>query len=88
MGTPAATYTIGYQICEQLKDRARNGGKSLDEIVHHAEKDELVAWGWSPGADRTKAPGTQAKFGALVRAWAASGAVCPKEEAPTKEVSR
>jgi hypothetical protein len=76
------------QICEQLKDRARNGGKSLEEIAHHAEKDELVAWGWSPGADRTPAPGTQAKFGALVRAWIEAGAACPTEKAPLGEVTR
>ncbi|PYM55919.1 MAG: Isoquinoline 1-oxidoreductase subunit, partial [Candidatus Rokuibacteriota bacterium] len=37
----------------------------------------LVGWAWNPGADREPAPGTQAMFGALVKAWAASGAVCP-----------
>jgi isoquinoline 1-oxidoreductase subunit alpha len=30
-----------------------------------------------PGADRQRAPGTQASFGALVKAWADSGAACP-----------
>jgi hypothetical protein len=29
------------------------------------------------GADRTPAPGTQAEFGALMRAWADAGAHCP-----------
>ncbi len=64
-------------ICAQLKDPARNGGHSLAEIVEHATRDPLVGWAWNPGADREPAPGTQAAFGALVKAWAASGAVCP-----------
>ena len=65
------------QICEQLKDPARNGGKSLEQIVQHMADDELVAWGWAPGAGREPAPGDQATLGALTRAWVDSGAHCP-----------
>lgn len=65
------------QICEQVKDPARNGGRTVSEIVDHMAKDELVGWAWRPGADRAPTPGTQASFGALVKAWAASGATCP-----------
>jgi hypothetical protein len=68
--------TLG-EICEQIKDRKRNGGKSVAQIVEHNAHDGLVGWGWKPGAGRAPAPGTQAEFGALSRAWAASGAVCP-----------
>jgi hypothetical protein len=68
--------TLG-QICEQIKDRARNGGHSVTEMVEHMAKDELVGWAWKPGAGREPAPGTQAQFGALVKAWADSGAACP-----------
>jgi hypothetical protein len=67
-------------LCEQLKDPARNGGKSLAELVEHNAHDELVGWGWKPGADRVPAPGTQEGFGALVAAWAKDGAECPREE--------
>ncbi|MDG5489033.1 cytochrome c family protein [Sphingomonas sp. BGYR3] len=65
------------QICEQLKDRKRNGGKTLDQIVAHNAEDGLVGWGWNPGKGRTPAPGTQAQFGELTRAWVESGAKCP-----------
>ncbi|HEY9237899.1 MAG TPA: Isoquinoline 1-oxidoreductase subunit [Burkholderiaceae bacterium] len=65
------------QICEQLKDRRRNGGKSLAQIHEHMAKDTLVGWAWTPGADRTPAPGTQEAFGRLVEAWIANGAACP-----------
>lgn len=65
------------EICEQIKDRERNGGKSLDEIVTHMAEDTLVGWGWAPGSGRTPVPGTQKEFGDLIKAWAATGAVCP-----------
>ena len=65
------------QICEQLKDRARNGDKDLAAIARHMKEDTLVGWGWNPGVDRTPAPGTQQVFGDLFLAWVDSGAVCP-----------
>lgn len=65
------------QICQQIKDPARNGGKSMDEIVEHMAHDELVGWGWNPGAGREPVPGTQAEFGELISAWVKSGAACP-----------
>lgn len=68
-----------HQICEQLKDRKRNGDKSLAQIVEHNQKDALVAWGWDPGHDREPAPGTQRQFGDLIAAWASTGAECPPE---------
>lgn len=69
------------EICEQMKDPRRNGGKTLAQIVEHNAHDELVAWGWNPGAGREPAPGTQAEFGAIVAAWVETGAECPEKEA-------
>jgi hypothetical protein len=68
--------TLG-QICAQIKDPARNGGRSLDQIVHHVGTDHLVGWAWAPGGDRSRAPGTQMQAGALLDAWVKTGAVCP-----------
>lgn len=66
------------EICEQIKDPARNGGKSMAALVEHAAHDSLVGWGWAPGEGREPAPGTQAVFGALMAAWVDTGAVCPQ----------
>ncbi len=66
------------EICEQIKDPKRNGGKSLSDIVRHMAEDELVGWGWKPTAMVSPVPGTQKEFGALIRAWADNGAQCPK----------
>jgi hypothetical protein len=65
------------QICSQIKDRARNGGRDLVALIHHVSEDSLVGWAWAPGAGRTPAPGTQAQFGELMKAWSAAGAFCP-----------
>lgn len=66
------------EICAQLKNPATNGGRTLEQIHHHMAEDHLVGWGWNPGAGRTPAPGTQAQFGELIRAWIDTGAKCPK----------
>jgi hypothetical protein len=67
------------ELCAQIKDPKRNGGRTLAAIVDHAEHDALVAWGWQPGSGRVPAPGSQATFGALIDAWVKDGAVCPQE---------
>lgn len=65
------------QICQQLKDPNRNGGRTLALLHEHFAKDDLVAWGWAPGEGRAPAPGTQAQLGELVQAWIDTGAACP-----------
>jgi hypothetical protein len=68
--------TLG-QICEQIKDPKRNGGRSLTQIHEHMAHDTLVGWAWNPGSTRKPAPGTQAQFGELIAGWIDSGAACP-----------
>ena len=70
------TRSLG-QICAQIKDTSRNGGRTLAAIHDHMANDTLVGWGWAPGGKRTPAPGTQAQFGALIAAWIETGAACP-----------
>ncbi|QDP24496.1 Isoquinoline 1-oxidoreductase subunit [Bradyrhizobium cosmicum] len=65
-------------ICRQLKDVQRNGGRDLAALQEHIAKDDLVAWGWNPGEGRKPAPGSQKAAGELVQAWIDSGAECPR----------
>jgi hypothetical protein len=65
------------EICEQIKDPARNGNRALAALVEHIGEDHLVGWAWAPGYGRQPAPGTQKQAGALVEAWIATGAACP-----------
>jgi diadenosine tetraphosphatase ApaH/serine/threonine PP2A family protein phosphatase len=65
------------EICAQIKDPARNGGRSVQQIIEHVEKDELVHWGWAPGPGREPAPYSVAEAVAFLKAWAAADAPCP-----------
>jgi len=66
------------EICEQIQDPARNGGKSLDKLRQHMAADPVVAWGFQPGDGRIPAPGSQVELAALIDAWIATGAQCPQ----------
>jgi hypothetical protein len=66
------------EICVQIKDPARNGGRKVQDLIQHIGEDTLVGWAWAPGADRQPAPGTQKQAGALVAAWVETGAACPE----------
>jgi len=65
------------EICRQLKDKERNGGRDLALLQEHLAKDDLVAWGWDPGLGREPAPGSQEGVGQLTQAWIDTGAECP-----------
>ncbi len=41
--------TLG-QICLQLKDRKRNGGRTMAQLEEHMATDDLVGWGGIPAA--------------------------------------
>ncbi|MCF3640703.1 Isoquinoline 1-oxidoreductase subunit [Rhizobium sp. TRM95111] len=64
-------------ICLQLKDPERNGGKTMAQMIEHMADDSLVGWGWNPGEGREPAPGSQEVFGQLIAAWVETGAGCP-----------
>lgn len=66
------------EICRQLKDVSRNGGRDLAALQEHVAKDDLVGWAWNPGEGRRPAPGSQQAAGELVQAWIDSGAECPR----------
>ena len=63
-------------LCEQLKDRERNGGKSMEALIAHVSADPLVLWGWSPGYGRQPVPIAHDEFVRAFRTWAAAGGPC------------
>ena len=67
------------ELCAQLKDPERTGGRDLEAVAEHMAEDALVAWGWGPGVGREPAPGSQKEFGKLIRAWIKTGAACPAD---------
>jgi hypothetical protein len=67
------------QICEQMKDPARNGGRRTGQkVIKHMKVDPLVLWAWTPGAGRTTPPLSQEKLVQALDAWVSAGMPCPK----------
>jgi hypothetical protein len=68
-------------LCAQLKDPKRNGGLTLDGLVHHVSGDPLVLWGWAPGFGRRPVPVTHEEFVRAFKAWVDGGAPCAPQAA-------
>ena len=64
-------------LCEQVKDRSRNGNKDMAALRKHLDT-PLVKWGWDPGFGRTPVPTPFATFVSAWETWAAAGAPCPE----------
>ncbi|MBL8183009.1 MAG: hypothetical protein JNL64_15530 [Blastocatellia bacterium] len=67
------------QLCRQLKDPTKNGGrKTAKDAIHHLEEDPLVHWAWEPGNGRTVPPMSYKDFMAKMNEWVDNGAACPE----------
>ncbi|MBB6412582.1 hypothetical protein [Mesorhizobium sangaii] len=65
------------EICTEIKDPERNGGRSSDDIALHVRDDRLVGWGWAPGSTREPAPGSAEATFQAIENWMAVGSPCP-----------
>ncbi|MEL7487050.1 MAG: hypothetical protein AAGJ87_07540 [Pseudomonadota bacterium] len=65
------------EICAQLQDPERNGGRTLADVETHVAEDALVAWGWAPGPGREPAPYSAEETAQFIADWAQNGAPCP-----------
>lgn len=65
-------------LCRQLKDPMRNGGKTIEQIFEHVSGDPLVLWGWNPGEGRVPPPMSHAEFVRQMRTWIDKGCGCPE----------
>jgi hypothetical protein len=66
------------QICAQIKDPARNGGRHTgEELIEHMKIDPMVLWAWSPGGGRTTPPLSHQQLVEALETWVRSGMPCP-----------
>jgi hypothetical protein len=65
------------ELCRQLKDPKRNGGKSMQQILDHIDHDPLVMWGWEPGNGRAPVSVPHAELVKAVRTWIDHDCGCP-----------
>jgi PQQ enzyme repeat/PQQ-like domain len=74
----------GAELCAQLKDPARNGGRDLEALLVHMETEPLVLWAWNPGTRpngeaRTTPPLSHEDLVTTFEAWINAGAPCPAQ---------
>lgn len=80
---PAASMPLVFEgktpreLCLQIKDPQKNGGKTLDQVVEHVARDGFVTWAFAPGEGRVPPPGTRDDLVAATRSWVSRGAACP-----------
>ncbi|HUK91556.1 MAG TPA: hypothetical protein VLZ81_14230 [Blastocatellia bacterium] len=81
---PAAEMRMVFQgkspgdLCRQLKDPTRNGGKTIEGAIEHLAADPLVLWGWDPGEGRSVPSLSHAEFVKKMQEWVAKGGACPQ----------
>ena len=66
-------------LCEVIKSKRENGGRSLEKLTEHVSQDSLVLWGWNPGGNRAPVPVPHDELVAKFKQWAAAGGPCPSE---------
>ena len=65
------------QICEQMKDPVRNGGRHAgEEIIEHMKSDPLVLYAWHPGTGRMPPPLSHDEFVVVLETWVKAGMPC------------
>lgn len=71
----------GAEICAQLKNPKRNGGRDAVALLAHLRHDELLSGfiprAWQPGAGRATPPGTFEQHVKDMAMWGAAGQPCP-----------
>lgn len=65
------------ELCRTLKDPARNGNRSLQNLIPHMDT-SLVRWAWNPGPGRTVPPLSHDEFVSRLKEWIETGAACPE----------
>ncbi|MBT0958064.1 hypothetical protein IV417_11760 [Alphaproteobacteria bacterium KMM 3653] len=74
------------EICAQVRDPERNGGRDgaglIEHITHDAEVAGFITWGFTPGAGREPAPGSLQSHLDDTAAWVAAGMPCPGDPLP------
>lgn len=67
------------EICNQLRDPDRNGGRDMMDLAAHLDHDLILHWAWSPGGTREPAPYSLQEHVNDVLAWGVAGFPCEND---------
>ena len=69
-------------ICNQVRDPSRNGGRDgpglIEHILHDADVVGFITWGFDPGPGRAPPPGSLQSHFDDMATWVAAGSPCPE----------
>lgn len=63
-------------ICNQLRDPARNGARAFEDLASHLDHDVILHWAWAPGGTREPAPYSLQEHVNDILAWGVAGQPC------------
>lgn len=66
------------EICRQLRDPGRNGGRDHLDLAAHLDHDLILHWAWTPGSGRAPAPFTLQDHVNDILEWGVAGFPCPE----------
>lgn len=67
------------EICTQLRDPTRNGGRTMIELAEHLDHDLILHWAWSPGGGRESAPYSLREHIDDLLVWGVAGFPCTSD---------
>lgn len=67
------------EICNQLRDPARNGGRDMLAIAAHLDHDLILHWAWEPGGGREPAPFSLQEHVDDILIWGVAGMPCRED---------
>ncbi len=67
------------EICNQLRDPDRNGGRDYAALASHLDHDLILHWAWNPGGGREAAPYSLQEHVNDVLAWGVAGYPCEND---------
>lgn len=67
------------EICQQLRDAERNGGRTFQEVAEHLGHDVILHWAWEPGGNREPAPYSLQEHVSDLLSWGVAGTPCPSD---------
>lgn len=66
------------EICQQLRDPERNGGRDMLALAEHLGHDVILHWAWNPGGGREPAPYSLREHVDDLLIWGVAGMPCPE----------
>ncbi|MEO0946478.1 MAG: hypothetical protein AAFY06_16925 [Pseudomonadota bacterium] len=68
------------EICTQLRDPDRNGGRDMLDLASHLDHDLILHWAWNPGGGREPAPYSLQEHVNDILIWGVAGFPCAEDQ--------